>query len=258
MNITSAEPVSIKVCGEGANETQATENGRQKAVKQVLLKILQDSNNPIFQQILNNYANFASKLEISKKQKNGSTLYLFGQVLIDPDKIIAAIKAVPKSSNNGNNVACFFIRVQGINDSAKIGKYQHRIRQISSDAFQRLGFKTAVTDELNGEIAKLQSVSYEEFYNTMISKIKQDYPEVTVAIIGEVNVSNAGEDAAGFARDSVVRIKAIAVLSNSQPIDFSESYRVKRTTADEADMMAIEKAAINSAETLASKVLSRL
>ncbi|MBR1728954.1 MAG: hypothetical protein IJ728_05460 [Selenomonadaceae bacterium] len=253
-----AAPVAVSVCGEGTNESQASEDARKKAVQKVLMQILQTNNksDSIFQKILSNYNNFAAKLEVSKKQKNGSTLYLFGRVNVDPDKIRDAIKP-GANANNDNNVAYFFIRVQGISDSTKISKYQQRIKQVGCDTFQRLGFKTAVADELAGELNRLQSASYENFCSSLLAKIKQDYPEVTVAVIGEIIVTNAGEDSAGFTREGVVRIKAISFLSNSQAINFNESYRLKRPTADEADLMIIEKAAVNSTETLASKFINR-
>ena len=255
-----AAPVPVRVCGEGKTEAAAQDNGRRDAMRRILVRYLQPQADPAspFQRILRDYVAYTGKLEVEKSRRSDGAVLLFGTVQVDVDKIEAAIRQSGAGRTSLADVACFLIRVRGAQGDQNTGRLQQAAAYVCEDTFQRMGFQTGVGDELRQSLSDCQALSYEDFCNAMLAKIRQDYPEVTVAVLGEIALSSAGEDEAGFARIGDVRIQAVALLHGGRAVEFRESYRVKRETAREADRMVAEKSAMNASETLASKVLEIL
>ena len=258
MPAASAAQVSATVRGEGADEEKAQEDARLKSVRKLLeLMNLPSSDEPgsIFQTILGSFLECTSKPSIKQKGKDGGKVYLIGTVSVDRTKLEDMIKEMVQPMLNTDKSVCFFIRAQGATDESRLGAYHKRISEVCGDTFQRRGFQTSVEDTVMREMGQYSAMPYEEFCRAMLQKIRRDYPEVTVAIIGEIAVAPGVSDGTGFAKKGDVRIRAVDLASGMTVADFKELYQVKRRTEDEASLMLLEKCASEASETLAGKVM---
>ena len=258
-------PISVSVCGEASDETKALEDARYKAARKTLSKVMAPQNDAgsVFQKIVMGYAAFTGKAEVQKKQKSDGKIQLICKVLVDQQKLLDLIAQMTDAREGaiapvaGGNIAFFFVRVRGIEDEKITEKYEQKVRMACNDRFQRLGFQTDVEDALLVAIKQYKAVPYETFFQQMVKKIRQDYPEISVAVIGDVSLIPAGEDETGFTRNGDVSLNVVDILHDQVIIGFNESYRAKGNNADDANEKVLAKMAVNMAETLSGKILSK-
>ena len=246
--IAAAESmVAVQAVGVESNESQAVESAKRQAVEKILARFLAPSKDPNsdFQKISARYREFVNGFEISKKQKANGKLSIYSKVQVDAEKIQSTIQSLGKSAQESNEdlEACFLIRVVGSNDNA-------RVYRACNDSFQRMGFRVVNSDEVLTQIDG--DSSSEKFFDRLTQLVYQDFPEITMAVIGEIEVEKSGEDGA----NSIVHLRAIDMLSRRVIADFQETYRARGSNSDESIMLVLDKSAKNSSETLADKSIN--
>ena len=262
----SAEASSVKVCGEAATDAGAKEDARRKAVESILLKM--QVCDEIRRQITARYADYTSAPEVIAKKKQKGKIYLISNVQVDDTAITRQLREWGKKAQEKQQdlSACFLIRLQGVDDSIRKSQGLRRVMDVCGDTFQRRGFSTSISDELISELLH-QEGDYEFFCQGMQQKIQRDYPEITVAVIGEITLQDNKQMM--NARNSAIRICTLDALSNAniriyaldilrkQVIaEYEEAYMARGSNGEEAAMLSLQKATLNAAETLAKEVLN--
>lgn len=233
---------TVQVCGVAANESQATEEAKRQAVEKILVRFLAPSRDPNsdFQKLASRYREFVGSVEVFKKQKANGKISLYSRVKVDAEKIQSELKNSGQIAQDSNEdlEACFLIRVVGSSDNS-------RVYRTCNDTFQRLGFRVTNSDEV---LTQLDGDS-ERFFDRLTQLVYQDFPEITLAVIGEVEVERSGADGA----NSIIHLRAIDMLNRRVIADFHETYHARGSNSDESMMLALDKAAMNASETLAEK-----
>lgn len=252
--VMEAAPVTVKVCGEGSNDAAAREDARRKAVDRVLLQMQVEEQER--GQILARFSEFAAMPTVTARKKQSGRIYLMSNVQVDADAIqnLLARAGAQAQEKQEDLSACFLVRIRGNADSAQVMQGLRRVQEIMGHTFQDRGFATDVSDQLVRELGN-SAGDYAGFRQQMLQKVQRDYPEITVAVIGEIVLKPVHQDASGCTRSADIRVSAIDVLHQRVIADYEEAYQVRRLTGEEANLMALEKAAMNAAETLAGKSL---
>ena len=261
----AAAPISVNVCGEATDEAKAMEDARFKAAKKTLAKIMAPRReaNSLFQKIARDYASYTGKIDVKQKQESNGKIQLICAVAVDQQKLLEIVNQMTDARDGaivdsaGGNTAFFFVRVKGAADDTLAKKYEQKLLTVCNDRFQRMGFMTDVEDEIFVTLNRYKSMPYDAFCRQMTQKIRQDYPEIVVAVIGEVTLSPIGNDDTGYTVNGDILLTALDVPRNNIVINLNEAYRAKGDTTVDANDKILAKIAVNTAETLTDKILSK-
>ena len=257
----SAAPINVMVCGEGKGssaEQEALENARYRAVKKALLQLTAADDRPasLYQLLLAQYRKFSGPLEITQRSQSGEDTYLLGRVTVDVDQLSACMKQLiitEKNRDIDGRTVYFFVRVNGLKDKVSEQAAEQLILWRYGDTFQKIGFTTEDEDTIFKKMAEYNDQSYAEF-STGIKQRLNDVTEVTLAVIGEINVGFKEQDKDGSIADSDIHIEIIDYASGQKKIgELKDSYEIRQDSAEKAQKFILEKSAINSAKTLADQ-----
>lgn len=254
-----AAPVSVTVSGQaaGGDKGAAAEDARKGAMKKALIRLMQPQADPasLYQRLLARYADYTQTETIVQSKRDGGRMVVLAKVLVDVDKIAAAVSNAgaaaqeTKNESQGDFSAYFFIRVRGL-DFGRAERGEQEARQVYNDTFQAMGFAPGDEDALFSTIGNYRALDCDAYTNAVLQAIHHDYPEITVALIGEIVVS--GEPSSPV-RSGSVRVQAIDVVKNAIISTYEDSYQVSRPTSNDAEKLILQKAAVNSARALADQ-----
>lgn len=252
-----AASTTITVCGvsSSGSEQGAQENARKKAMFKAMRYLLTPQN-PLFRQIMTEYADYTSAAQVFQTKKENGKLMLFSKVDVDMDKLTARINGVNAAQTERHDDNAFYclIRVHGASNVDNLQSGQSLLGTVYKDVFERLGFQMASQDELNQAISGNQQ-PFEEFCQGLSLKIDSDHKDVPLAIIGDVNVRPAPNDPSGQTQQSDIVVRAIDIYNGRRVIaEYRDSYQVTREQQNMAGQRALDKAGLNSARALADKV----
>ena len=259
-----AAPADVKVvvCGEArvGEEAKAEVDARQKAVGRVLTKMLTPNKDPnsLFQQMVRREKEFTGELNVMEKKEDGGKVYIISSVLVKSGSLQEALNSsISKvQEREQDSEACFLIRLRGISTAEELAGGR-TVYNAYKDSFEQLGFKiVGWEDELFQEFKSYKDDDFATFSHSLEDKIKQDFPEITVAIIGEIEVTPISQDGAGLLVGGNVNIRSLDMLRQKEIATFADTYQIKWPDPKEAGMVVVHKSAINSATALADKTLS--
>lgn len=257
----SAAPINVMICGEGKGpsaEQGALENARYRAVKKALLQLTaaDDRTDSLYQLLLAQYRKFSGLLEVTQRSQTGEDMYLLGHVKVDVDQLRECMKQLiitEKNRDIDRRTVYFFVRVNGLKDKVSEQAAEQLVLWRYGDTFQKIGFTTEDEDTIFKKMADYNHQSYAEF-STGIKQGINDDAEVTLAVIGEINVNFKEQDKDGSTADSDIHIEIIDYASGQKKIgEFNDSYEIRQDSAEKAQNFILEKSALNSAKTLADQ-----
>ena len=260
---TLASPANVKVtvCGESAGDVEAAKlDARKKAVGRVLSKMISPNRDKdsLFQQLINRQKDFTGELKILDKKTEDGRLYLVSLVEVKTALLQDALTSKIGEAGNKeqDSEVCFLIRLKGVDTAGEIAGGR-TVYNAYKDAFEQLGFKIAAyEDEILREFQHSRKLDFNSFSRALENKIKLDFPGITIAVIGEIDVTLLQKDEMGQLVATKVYIRALDMLRQKEIAAFTDSYQIKWPDAKEAAMVAVHKSAINSSAALADKTLS--
>lgn len=261
--LSFAEPANVKVtvCGEATagNVQNAEIDAKKKAVGRVLSKSLTPNRdeNSLFQNLINRYGEFVVGLKVLDKKTEGGKLYLVSVVEVKTAQLNEALrsKVTEAGEMEKDSEVCFLIRLKGVDAGGEVAGGRV-VYNAYKDSFEQLGFKIAsYEDEILQEFQRSRKLDFNSFSRSLENKIKQDYPGITVAVIGEIAVTPLQKDDAGLLVATEAHIRSIDMLRGKEIAAFTDSYQIKWPDEKEAYMLGFHKTAVNSAAALADKTL---
>ena len=267
--LVEAAPQLVEVSGEAKSGDlkNAVEDARRNAVKEVL-NFLLSPQQEAYQRILQDYRSYTlEKADVTDKEKKGNTLYIVASVMVDVDKIRADLQrsAAAAQEKHFDSTAVFLVRVKCDGMSpAFIDKAQQEVQQTFKAAFMNAGF--ASPESVEGALQQMNqyaALPYLEYKQKMLALIQQDYVEVPVAVIGEVEITGADEGMGSAVRNGRVRFASYDMFRNGAPIaDYEDSYMVRTSQNNQgglarADVAILQKSAVNGARALAGQTLEK-
>ncbi|MDY6269586.1 MAG: hypothetical protein SPL39_11660 [Selenomonadaceae bacterium] len=261
--LTPAPPVEaasslFTVCGEATDgkKDTAVRDAQKKAVRKVLVQLMTEDN-PQFATLLANYRSYAAEPQVFNKKSQGGKLLLFSKVPVDVDAIKEAISSAneAKQDRHSDQTAYFLVRVTGLPANGDDAKGQAQVVKTYNDTFSRLGFETGTLDAVFNALAPYRETPYDTFYQQMVQRVETDpdFLSVTMAVVGELAVTDKAHDANGFTREVSVRVDAYDVLAKKRIASYSDVYQLWNKDPKLADQMLLDKAAVNSARAIADQ-----
>ena len=254
-----AAPLNIMVCGEAAGdgaEQKALENARYRAVKKALLQITSANNAPdsLYQQLLKQYNRFSGQPVVSEKKKTAEGCYVLGRVPVDISLLQEQMKqkiVAEKSRDADSRTVYFFVRVNGYGGPEK-GVDSEVLKRYAA-TFQELGFTTEA-----GDMEKINAYDGQDYaaFSAGMHNALNDAGEVTLAVIGEINLLSGVQDAQGSTVSSRIHMEVIDCLNGQKTIaEVNDAYDLRRATLAEAQRFVLYKTALNSSKTLADQTM---
>lgn len=257
-----AAPVEVYAGGHGSGpqaEQQAAEDIRFWAVKRALLRVVtvDVEKDSLCQQILQQYGSFAGKVIVEEKRQNAQGMDVTGHVAVDIDKIRSFLQQrvdQERKKDIDSRVMGFFVRVIGLPDGEQEKAAEQIVLQRYNNAFQALGFSTADEDGTLSELPSYCQQDYSAFRQAMEARLSE-HVEVTLAVIGEIQLVPGMQDAAGASIGSRVHIEVVDYVRNKKVASFDDAYEIRRANPSEAQRFILEKAAFNSSKELAAQTM---
>lgn len=253
-----AAPLMVRVCGESqvGNEAQAEQDAVEKAVARVLSRILlPNEQQALYRDVLQKSSQFAGKMKVLQRREDGKSLYVLGQVPVDVDWLRAYVKQQGRAQQKKNDAseACFIVRIQG-DDTAQSLENQQTVQRVFNDTLEGIGFQVDKSDEGSMFARQLAGLDRDAFISQMKQKVQNDFIDVTLAVIGEINILPS---AGGTHREADVYLKAFDMVADGRMVaDFVDHYAIQGADAQQAMKLICYKAALNSSRVLADRILS--
>lgn len=262
-NFVYAAPITVTVSGESetGNQTAALEDAKRKAVRRVLAKMTSPNRDPEspFQKILSLFKTFTGEPQIIDKKTEGKTIFVTCKVQVDVDNLLQTVNGEIKSVQvkNEDQQTIFLVRVRGL-PTLLFQQELNKVTKDFQDTFEQRGFTVASNvDELQNEFRKHDKEDFDRFFRPLLSKIKTDYPEITLAIIGEIVLGREQDDETGLLIRSDVHISAVDILNDKLITKFSDVHKLKASSESSAVFDALlRKSVFSSAAYLSDQTLS--
>ena len=232
---------TVEVDGESStgNKIEALDNAKLKAVRRVLSKMTaaNDDPNSVFQKILSRYKEFAAEPKVFEKYTSDKTLHLMSSVEVDSERLLQAVNSEITSERiqNDDQRIVFLVRIKGL-PSALFKQNWNKLLILYQDTFEQRGFALANNvDELQSEFEKHNGENFDNFYRQLVESIKTDYPEITVALIGEIALSREQEIDSGRLIRSDIHISAVDTLNDKLIVKFNDVCKLKVSNTSEVE-----------------------
>jgi len=240
-NFVTAAPITVTVSGESeiGNKAEALKDAKRKAVRRVLAKMTSPNRDPEspFQKILLLFNDFSGEPKIIESKTEGKTLFLVCKVQVDVDGLLQNVNSKVKSEQiaNSDHQAVFLVRIIGL-PTALFQQNLNTFFKTYQDTFESYGFTVASNiDELQDEFHKHDKEKFDIFYRPLVNKIKNDYPEITLAIIGEIVLGREQDDGTGRVIRADVHISAVDILNDKLITKFSDVHKLKVSNVFDKD-----------------------
>lgn len=267
---------TIEVIASGDSLKDASEQARKKGVQQVLSYLLDRSQagaQQKFERLLAGYSQYTGSVNIVQKKTQGGKTFLKAKVPVDVQKIQDSLSSSIQKvqERNGLQEACFLIRVTGIPEHDAQIK-EREVLDNYADIYGGMGFEVDKSDTIlnYADKASVSRMPYEE-YKARMHEFVANNVNITLAIIGSVDITSVSKDDAGVLKKGNVHVEAFSAqqninanmdnLAQSQTqfkkiAEFQDEYLVKDSDENKAVTAILEKAAVNSARTLGNAILS--
>ena len=257
--------IPVKACGvsSGGNVQAAAADAQKKAVEKVLSKMMMPNTgaSSVYQRILGNFTSYAGLPEVKAKKNVGTELQLYSNVPVKVARMNADVREAVGAlqRQHGDSQTGFLLRVCGL-PADKQAAAQGEATKALGDTFENIGFaREDVLDELKGTLDAHAGEDCATFLSSVRSVLHQDYPEITTAVIGEVDISNITKDADGTTVDGTIYLCGIDMLKGecgTTYADFRETYSMREKDEKDAIQFFLYKAGLNAARQLEDKTLT--
>ena len=258
-----AKPLEVTSVGfdKNGNEAAAIDKMCMAAAGHTLAFIIPPSREPdsdFIKIIKAHYKDVTSNPRVIHTKRDGSVIVTTGKVTVDFDLLRSIVRSEIKGVQNENTdaVACFLIRVTGIDNPQMLRSAYGDILQTYGAVFENLGFKVKAGDEVTAEVMRNPpGESFDAFCNRVGSAAKENV-EITYAIIGEISVNKLAETPMGVTWGSIARLQAVDFTGSDKVIfQFDDDYKLNGKD-EKVGMFAMRKAALNSSRALAEHTLA--
>lgn len=263
-----AKPVTSIAMGPDRNGDEATAIDRMKmaGVGHALSFIIPpntDPNSDFTQIIRTHYKEVVTNVNVLAKRKDGSAIFVTGEVTVDFDKLSEIVRKQIKGLQyeNIDDMAAFFVRIVGVDDeNLKSIAYQDVLNTYHF-VFESLGFKNIDEDVVKIVNGGSADESFGDYCKRVNEEVEND-GSIGYAVIGEIALNKLSEGATGITLESTARLQARRYDSNpggdgltgTVIFQFDDDYKLKGRD-DNVAFFALRKAALNSSRALSEHTL---
>lgn len=262
----------VVVCIEGSQITDSDaiqksiqQSAGQKAVRKALGRFIAPAleADSIFQTIVAESEKYVIKpVKVLKTEKRSGKKLFFCEVQIDFASLEAGlrqkIQSRQESAAHQDDEVFFFIRVTGINEFDQKRVEENNVMNVYADAFQTFGFHKSRADEIVLNTTEKYKDLRVQDYLEQVRKDISNNVEISIAVVGEINLLPSETDAGGINSSSFCRLVLVKNSTDGQLETigtFSDEYTIRRSIQKEAEKLVLQKAAYNSAKYLAHLTL---
>ena len=263
----SAAPISangtvmVKMDGRApaGQEAKAVEAAKKRAVFKVFSHMTRPDNDPdsTFARIMANYNKYVvnAKLEQTQNGTNGM------QVIMDVEVNVRLLKkdfeanVFDQQLANAELTSSLIIRSSGTSNPQLTDE---EVLTAFNKRFNDLGFQIEYADEVREKIAAIRGLANSDYEKEMMKPIQQNEWMVTVAVIGEIKLTSIEKNPLGngyYAKAAAVVKSYDTTASNNIIGTICNDYSMLANTPAEAERLVIQKAAMDSAESIAQQTL---
>lgn len=261
VSIAEAAELEVLTCGEasGADRAAAEQDARYQAVRKAASQLIAVDNmaGSPYQQLLAAYDRYAGKLQVTGQGRSAQGIYLLGRVPVDMDGLRACLQQIvgrEQQKAADARLVYFFVRVRGLNSAAEDRRAEQQVLVHYQAAFQQAGFQTADADGPLRAVALNAEQDYAAYRQTMLERLEQS-GEVTLAVIGEIDLCAPEQDASGSLVQGRAQLEVRDLVAGKLITSWCADNAIRRRTLTEASHFILDKVALNSARSLAADTL---
>lgn len=257
--------IDVKACGVSAagDEAAARADAQRKAVEKILSKMLARNDDPssVYQKVLANYRAYTTAPDVTTKKNGAGGLELYSKITVKLADLHAdVVKSVSTlQQKHGDAQTGFLLRVRGLQAGTE-DTGQKKVTTVIETTFQNLGFQTSsALDELAGTMKAHADEDYGTFTSNIGAVVHRDYPEITNAVLGEVDVEEIVQDSDGVTVRGTIRLTGVDMLRGDTGTPFAaieESYTLRDLDTSKVLDLFLYKAGLNAARALEDRTLS--
>lgn len=259
--ISTNGTVMVKMDGRApaGQEAKAVEAAKKRAVFKVFSHMTRPDNDPdsTFARIMANYNKYVvnAKLEQTQNGTNGM------QVIMDVEVNVRLLKkdfeanVFDQQLANAEMTSSLIIRSSGTSNPQLTDE---EVLTAFNKRFNELGFQIEYADEVREKIAAIRGLANSDYEKEMMKPIQQNEWMVTVAVIGEIKLTSIEKNTLGngyYAKAAAVVKSYDTTASNNIIGTICNDYSMLANTPAEAERLVIQKAAMDSAESIAQQTL---
>ena len=259
--ISANGTVMVKMDGRApaGQEANAVEAAKKRAVFKVFSHMTRPDKDPnsTFAKMMSNYNKYVVSAKLDRKMNGANGM----QVIMDVEVSVRLLKndfeanVFGKQLNNDELKSSLMIRSSGTSNPQLTDE---EVLTAFNKRFNELGFQIEYASEINEKITATRSLANSDYENEMLKPIQQNQWMVTVAVIGEIKLTSIEENplGSGYYAKAVAVVKSYDTTANYRIIGtIHNDYSMLANTPAEAERLVIQKAAMDSAESIAQQTL---
>lgn len=259
----------IKSCGVALAvgnkiEENAIKDAKKKAVKKAAARFIAPSSDvdSLYQQLVLNYDDYIDdEVIILKKQKVDGKFLLFCDVPVNFQRINEHLKQQVQllQKQNRKDKVIFFVRVSGLPNEIPNDHIGYDVLTQYEEAFKIYNFRAIGSDTAGDTVMQMLDTvngltsyyTYEDYKKNIISEILQ-IPEINLAVIGEINVTNTEKykDSAYAEVNCHVEVFKIEQNNVFSIGSYNDNYSASRETLEDALKIVTQTASVKSSKYL--------
>ena len=259
--ISANGTVMVKMDGRApaGQEAKAIEAAKKRAVFKVFSHMTRPDKDPnsTFAKMMSNYNKYVVSAKLDRKMNGANGM----QVIMDVEVNVRLLKndfeanVFGKQLNNAELISSLMIRSSGTSNPQLTDE---EVLTAFNKRFNELGFQFEYVSEINEKITATRSLANPDYEKEMMKPIQQNEWMVTVAVIGEIKLTSIEENplGSGYYAKAVAVVKSYDTTANYSIIGtIHNDYSMLANTPAEAERLVIQKAAMDSAESIAQQTL---
>lgn len=259
----------IKSCGVALAvgnkvEESAIKDAEKKAVKKAAARFIAPSSDAdsLYQQLVLNYEDYIDgEVKVLKKQKVDGKVLLFCDVPVNFQRINEHLKQQVQllQKQNRKDKAIFLVRVSGLPDEVKNEHIGYDALTQYEEAFKIYNFRALGSDTAGDAVMQMLDTvkgldsyyTYEDYKKNIISGIVQ-IPEISLAVIGEIKVTNTEKYKDSAYAEVNCNVEVVKIEQNNvfQIGSYNDNYSASRETLEQALQIVTQAAAVKSSKYL--------
>ena len=261
VQISANGTLTVKMDGRApaGQEAKAIEAAKTRAVFKVFSHMTRPDKDPnsTFAKMMSNYNKYVVNSKLERTQTGTKDM----QVIMNVEVNVRLLKndfeanVFGKQLNNDELKSSLMIRSSGTSNPQLTDE---EVLTAFNKRFNELGFQIEYASEVNEKITATRSLANSDYENEMLKPIQQNQWMVTVAVIGEIKLTSIEENplGSGYYAKAVAVVKSYDTTANYRIIGtIHNDYSMLANTPAEAERLVIQKAAMDSAESIAQQTL---
>lgn len=258
-NQVMSDTITVRMDGVAPSGqlNNAIEASKKRAVFKILSHMTRPDQDPnsIFAQIMTRYNDYVLQCNIIKKNE-GVQLQVISDVQVDGKKLKDDFSngTFDKQSDNRRMVAKLIVRTVNVHNPDFMDE---KAMTDYNNCFTGLGFKTNFSGEVLQKIKSIRHLPYQAFEQEVFKSISNHELMVRFGVIGEIRLVSVENNPTGngYCAKAEVFLKSVDMKNKCIVGEFSDNYVMLGNDKEEAERLAIQKASIDSAESMAQQTL---